>query len=76
MNPNTRLMAMYPDGTSEVVDVELKGRQSARFHLFSYEKFHRAEMVVSVNLTTGETEVLKNRYGERGRVQRRLGIMR
>jgi hypothetical protein len=76
MNPNTRLMAMYPDGTSEVADVELKGRQSARYYLFSNEKYHKAEMVVAINLVTGETEVIKNRYGDQGRVERRLGIMR
>jgi len=32
--------------------------------------------VVSVNLTTGETKVLKNRYGDTGRVEQRREFVR
>lgn len=75
-NPTHRLVATYPDGTSEVLDVELSGRQHPRFHVHSYLNFHKAELVVSIHLKTGETEVLKNRYGDKGRVQASLGVMR
>lgn len=65
-----RLMAMYSDGTSEVFDVELLHRDAKHYLTQSYQKFHKAELVVSINLKTGETDVLKNRYGNQGPVYR------
>lgn len=71
----TRLMAVFPDGTSMTIDAELNGNPPMTAFK-PYETVHFAELVVSVNLTTGETKVLKNRYGDTGRVEQRREFVR
>lgn len=76
--PTHRLMAMYSDGTAEALDVNVESfwQRVPYTLLLSHEKFHKADMVIAVHLRTGETEVLKNRYGDSGTLRGRLGVLR
>lgn len=56
-----RVILVYHDGTCETLDV----RPNADIR---YEKVQRADMLVEIHLETGETFVIKNRWGDRGKV--------
>lgn len=58
-----RMILVYSDGRSEYVDI--KPNAEAGFH-----KMHMADMVVEVDVASGRTEVVKNRWGDRGTVER------
>jgi hypothetical protein len=66
-----RVISTFSDGTSTVQDIESNDDQYRGVAAYiPVHKLHMAELVVAVSLLTGETKVIKNRFGDEGTVVR------
>lgn len=72
MENEFRLIAVMYDGTVVQRDYTQKpDGPSNPLHWFNdYNTVHMANLVVCIHLASGNTEVVKNRWGDRGRVSR------
>lgn len=63
-----RFVILYPDGKYEVQDREI--RRNGPTPGILYESCLRADMVIEIDTINLETKVIKNRWGNQGRVVR------
>lgn len=59
-----KVIMVYHDGKTEEIDVKLNAE------MVSPTKWRLANLVLEIDVESGKTEIVKNRYGDRGIVQR------
>lgn len=64
-----RLMAVMHDDKVVYKDIDLKPNENAVYWFSEYKTVQFANFVIATDLDTGVTEVIKNRWGDKGIVR-------